>query len=184
MKSIENPASPDEYADGLHLRGGGFSTQEGRPLTGMSDDMPGPKEVYRVHGAWVGWAIGSVLAVIGFLCGSAYGSTTYERVSPSAAETVTVTKTVTAVPESCKRALDGYQRYLNAAAAIASTNDVQLDIFSEANQAILSKDWRKLNALVERQRALEAKVVDQNVALLPNLADISKDIKQCQSESP
>jgi hypothetical protein len=138
-----------------------------------------------------------VLVVVA-VCGIGAGGLINEKSGTDAAEhqgstsshaagtvtaTVTVTETKYALPDSCRRVMEGWEKYLHAAAEITSANGAQLDIMSEAYQAILQKDWKKLNDLTDRQRKLEHDLSGETLKLLPNLEQITKDIKQCNSDA-
>lgn len=82
----------------------------------------------------------------------------------------------------CKRALDGMAAILENASAVASVNNKQLDIFAETRQAIISKDFRKINELEERQRKLDSDFSRKRIPVVKVYPDIQKDLKSCRSQ--
>lgn len=99
------------------------------------------------------------------------------------APAVTVIKTETKLPASCKQALEDFAKYLDAAYAVSGVNNQQLDLMDEANQAILSRDWKALAALTERQRTLERELGPASTKVLPVLITVKEGLKQCQSDA-
>ena len=96
--------------------------------------------------------------------------------------TVTVTETEIALPPACSQALHDFDKYLTAAYAISGANNQQLDLMSEANQAIMLKDWKKLGELTERQRNLERELGPASAKVLPELIQVQKGMKLCRSQ--
>lgn len=78
------------------------------------------------------------------------------QAEPGSTVTVTVAKTVTVtvLPESCKRAVALMRSVIEDINQLNSKSAEQLDIASDANQAIFQRDWAKLGEVQERQRIL------------------------------
>lgn len=130
----------------------------------------------------VGWTIAAVQYTAGTVRPNVEQSSRSERESKPA-PVVTVTKTVTKLPQSCKQALADFEKYLDAAYAISGVNNQQLDLMDEANQAILSQDWKALAALTERQRTLERELGPASTKVLPVLIQVKEGLKQCQLDA-
>jgi len=128
----------------------------------------------------VGWATAAVQYTFPDSPGR---SSSVEDNTPPPVPTVTVTKTVIQLPESCKQALHDFGLYLDAAYAISGVNNQQLDLMDAVNQAILLKDWKALAALTERQRNLERELGPASAKVLPVLIEVKKGLKQCQSDA-
>lgn len=96
---------------------------------------------------------------------------------------VSPTKTVVALPPECEEALRGIQQYLDSAANVASVNDKQIDIMSEANRAIITKDWEKLRELTVRQMTLESTLANDNAKVLPAYRDLTESLNACRSHA-
>lgn len=183
---IEGRPDPDQYIDDLRTRNyanvdytvtdhratSELPTNTTRNLKGIDSK---PSRVLQ-------WAVGAVI----FMCGVGFGGLISKPDPADYRQPETKVEVRTTVvyrlPDSCQRALAGTQKYLESAAAIASANDKQLDIFSAAYQAILAKDWRKLNDLSEEQRRLESTLAPDTSKVLPNLAILKKDIELCTIE--
>ena len=93
--------------------------------------------------------------------------------------TVTETKTVTELPKSCEKALRSMRKYLDSAAAVSGAGGQQMDILSDAYVAILSKDYKGLNALTVRQRQLEKSMLPASSKVVPKLVEVREEIDQC-----
>jgi hypothetical protein len=128
----------------------------------------------------VGWAIAAVQYTVGTVRPNSNQS---EQKEPEPAPAVTVTKTRIELPASCKQALLDFEKYLDAASAISGVNNQQLDLMDEANQAILSRDWKGLAALTERQRKLERELGPASTKVLPVLIQVKEGLKQCQLDA-
>lgn len=98
-------------------------------------------------------------------------------------KTVTVEKQVqvkvSELSEPCRNALTAMQKYLDSAAKITSANNVQLDILSDAYQAIVMKDWKRLNAVEERQRNLERSLSDPTVMVMEPYKEVRSELDAC-----
>lgn len=105
------------------------------------------------------------------------------RTEPDTQSTITVTKTVSKLSESCRAAIGDTQKYLDAAAAMSAANSKQVDLMRESYQAILVSDWKKLNELTERQRALEVSIQPGSHLLLPDLRGVKENVAKCLRES-
>lgn len=189
---IENPGEPDDYIAGLRSKGpANFhvvdandqhsfnrSSDPTETIKGMPNGAPiGLGLLVTVAACVVGCAIGAVLkpAEVQYVESPSAAASTQPQ------PTVTITKTVTVheMPEACSRALKSASEILEQAAVTASASDKQLDILSEAYQAILQKDWRKLNTIADKQRALERELAQSNVEFLPGYLDLKRDIDKC-----
>lgn len=185
---IENPGSSDDYVDGLrcnlHTPYSVYDS-DNRSLSETSEHNSDSDKGVARSGRFMLRLFG--IAVV-FISGAIVGSHhTQPAVSNTANEphatTVTVTKPATVMPVACKKALASVEKYFNQAAAITSVNGQQLDIFSEAYQAIMKRDWKRIHELTEEQLKLERSLSDPTFQLMPNLADIKKDLDECQSQS-
>lgn len=204
-RPLENPGSPEDYVAGLrHKRPANSYTESGTVvLSASKPDVPTstPKRVdtgisgpvrcltYAATLA-VGVAIGTVLiATHDPPAPQPAGQANTQPKQPSVAPTkptppkVSPTKTVVALPPECEEALKGVQQYLDSAANVASVNDQQLDIMSEAHQAIILKDWRKLRELTVRQRTLESSLANDNAKVLPAYRDLTESLDACRSHA-
>jgi hypothetical protein len=95
---------------------------------------------------------------------------------------VTVTKTVPTLPASCKQALHDFSLYLDSAYTISGANNRQLDLMDEANQAMLLRDWKALQKVVIKQRALAKELGPADATVLPSLIEVQEGMKQCLSD--
>ncbi len=179
----------DDFVDGLTINPDNHDDYDGpdsSPSSDTSNDTRAQKELDRSAARALRWVLPVIALAVGLGCGGVIEKKSAHQADgftePQAVVTVTVTETKAAMPESCKRVMAGWEKLLHNAAAITSANGEQLDIFSEAYQAILSKDWKKLNELTERQRALEHKLSDDTFKLMPNLKELTEDIKTCRSD--
>ena len=113
------------------------------------------------------------------------GSGDSQSQSPVPAVTVTVTETkietreVETLSIECQKALIGSSHTLDSAAAITSANNQQLDIMSEAYAAIVTRNWKKLNALAQQQRDLERSLKVPTVTAMLPYKDLRRDIDEC-----
>jgi hypothetical protein len=104
--------------------------------------------------------------------------------APAVTETVVVEKHVPdpTVPASCERALESMLKILDQADTVAGHDGQQLDIMSNAYQAIYQKDWKRLNDLSDKQRRLWFDLTEETRVVLPEIPDIQKDVEQCRQE--
>lgn len=189
---IENPGRPDEYIDGFPRREMpdwrasppeeyppvSAPTNPPAPPKGVDTGLFGPVKCL-LYGALI--MVGAAIHAIWFTPEPAStevpdppGINLHESPAP----TVTITKAV--LSEACSRALVGMTEVIDSAAAIAGVQDKQLDIFAEARQAIVAKDFRRINQLDEQQRALDSSVMKHQVKVLPKVAQIKKDLAACR----
>lgn len=196
-RQIENPGDPEEYLAGLRSKGpANFQMTDGlsqdsfgrsgdttETVKGMPPVVPRGVQLL-VAGACVviGCAIGAYFKPVEtqYVVAPALPPASSAQLTP--APKVTVTKTVNQMPEACTRALKAAAKVLDAAADTASASDKQLDILSEAYQAILDRDWRKLNTVADKQRELERTLSAPNAKFLPGYLDLKRDIESCLSK--
>lgn len=191
---IENPGSPEDYVDGLKHKkpANSYSESDEEIIPVTEPDIPrqtvkgvdagpyGPIQCLTYGAVFVlGVTIGTLLVREEHSTGSPV---------PSPTETVVITAPARpaprpTIPESCQRALTGFEKYLDGASRVASVTDQQLDIFEEAYQAILLRQYKKLNDLSERQRTLDSTLASDKANVLPNYQSLKKDIAQCRSQS-
>lgn len=192
-RQIENPGRPDDYIDGLPRREypdwRRRPPEEFPPVSVSTDPPPRKKGVDTGLFRPVKCLLYGALVVVGMTIHAIWlapePASTKVPDSPgiitqvAPAPTVTVTKTV--LSKACERALVSMSEILDSAAAIAGVNEKQLDILAEARQAIVAKDFRRINRLDEQQRALDDSLVGHNLKVLPKVAQIKKDLAECQS---
>lgn len=183
-RQIEPEHSVDDYVDGLRRKSTGKSDASTKPY-GPTQTVKPLDTRQRRPIAWVlsGVALGVILTAV---CSapfrsSAPGATANSE--PTAIKTVVeyVDRPVPDIPTVCREALAGVSEYLDSAAAITSANNAQLDIMSQSYQAIIGKDWKKLNELSDRQRDLEKALTDDTVRVMIPRADLQRKIEQCQA---
>lgn len=186
-RSIDPQRSADDFIGDLPTReyedAGSADTATDR----VNTDTPDIKPVAIRPATVVGLAI--VAAAFG--CGWATaamqhvtGDNNDTLASPSApAPAVTVTKTVTELPPSCEAALRDMGKYLDAAAAVSDAGDRQIDLISEAYIAILRKDYKGLNVVVEKQRDLQRDTLPASSKVIPKLVELRKGMDQCRSDA-
>lgn len=177
----------DELIDGLRLRKSGKSDTPGHTSTNPSN-LKGVDTRHMGPLAWVlcGAIIGGIL-VSCLLAGpfrmSGSGDSQSQLPVPAVTVTVTETKIVTREVETlsieCRKALIGSSHTLDSAAAITSANNQQLDIMSATYVAIVTKDWKKLNALAQQQRDLERSLKVPTVTAMLPYKDLRRDIDEC-----
>ena len=173
------PVYPDTQADASSEMPGpsGYTADQQRVVSG-----PGCMVVLLCAVALivVGWAT----AALQYTVGSVRPNTSQsDQKELEPAPAVTVTKTKIELPASCKQALLDFEKYLDAAYVISGVNNQQLDLMDEANQAILSRDWKGLAALTERQRKLERELGPASTKVLPVLIQVKEGLKQCQLDA-
>lgn len=178
---IEPQYSPDDYIDGLRVKGTGKPDASGKPYRTTQP----VKQFDNGHGRPIAWllcgvALGIILTAV---CSAPFRSS---EPGATASSEPTVKETVVEYrdlpdqfPTVCKEALAGVSEYLDSAAAITSANNAQIDIMSEAYTAILMKDWKKLNELSNRQRGLEKSLTEDTVKVMIPRVDLQRKIEQC-----
>lgn len=159
----ESSSSSDESDDNVH------TTQTLKRV----DNRPAGRVVWCVIGMGVG-----------FILTSCFMPRTSNEATPAPA--VTVTKQVvrevqvkSELPKPCTKALAAMQKYLDSAAKITSANNAQIDIMSDAYQAIMMKDWKRLNEIEVRQRQLEHTLSDPTVQLMEPYKQVKSELDQC-----
>lgn len=178
----------DDIVDGLPIRESDFDVV-GHALD--SDSSSDPRDSIAPSRIVAGrpprvlrWAMMAGAVALAFACGTGHGEKSTEPAAmPPAPKQVTVTVTVTktSFPKECIKALEDIQKYLDAAAKIASVSGKQLDILDAAYQAILLRDTKKLNDLADRQRTLARQMAEPAATLLPDLGILNQEIKLCHS---
>lgn len=131
-----------------------------------------------------------VVMAVCVMIGLCLGRSTTDDKQPVVIETVTVASpspsasvvTVSVMPESCQRALDAMLKIINEADTVASHDGEQLDIMELAYQAIYKKDWKSLNDLSDRQRKLWFGLTEETSTVLPEMADIQRDVAECKAK--
>lgn len=188
-RPIENPGEPEDYIAGLRNKGPAnfhvTDAQDQGPFTRSVDATQTVKPIIHVDRGGVGLLLAGALFMVGCVIGAVFkpAEVQYEETAPATPRpAVTVTKTVTDMPEVCRRALKSASEILEQAAATASVSDKQLDILSEAYQAILQKDWRQLNTIADKQRTLERELAQYNVEFLPGYLEVKRDLEKCASK--
>lgn len=186
-RAVEPSREPDDYIDDLPLIDSEVIdavTVASRPVSPRPSVKAAcirPATVVALLVLAAVFVAGWATAAVQYVWNKDY-STTEQATEPDPSPTVTVTKTVTALPESCERAIAAMSTYLDGAQAMSAANGKQVDIMRDAYQAILLKDWKALNDLTERQRALEVSLQPASEGLLLRLADVKKDLTRCQQE--
>lgn len=188
---VENPGEPEEYIRGFRRREyPDWRTAPPKEYPPVSEPTDGPTPAKGVDIGLFG-PVKCLLYGALFVAGMAVhaifiapepASTEVPdppgiEVQVAPAPTVTVTKMV--LSAACNRALVGMSEVIDSAAAIAGVQEKQLDIFAEARQAIVMKDFRRINRLEERQRALDGSIMKQQLDVLPKVAQIKKDLAAC-----
>jgi hypothetical protein len=93
------------------------------------------------------------------------------------------TKTVTKykMPGSCMKALDNLDAIIKAASGLGDAGNPQLDLMSQAHEAIAEKDFQRLVTLQDRQNKLNDKTTEHvknlEVDLLPYYRRYEKECK-------
>lgn len=197
---IENPGRPEDYVDGLRGKRDAdwhYAVPEEHP------PVPPPKPTSQpIKGVDTGTPtvvkclVAGALLVIGIVIGvliapepptqhvadrSPYGGQVVISPSPVVVPSP-VTKIQTDMTKECERAFLGMAQVLDSAEAVASVNDKQLDIFSDARQAIVQRDFRRINSLDTAQRELERSLSPDTVRVLRKIPEIQRDIKTCRSQ--
>lgn len=185
MKSIEPRRTIDDFLDWLKVKPdqgssdippiGDIPTQT---LKGV-DNAPTRPVIWLVMGVGLGF----ILASCFFFNALPSMHKASEEVTP--APTVTATQQVivekSGIPSPCSKALAAMQKYLESAAKITSVNNAQLDIMSDAYQAILMKDWKRLNEIEERQRQLERTLAAPKVEVMEPYTQVKAELDECLS---
>lgn len=173
----------DEIIDGLPrikppvVGSSFFLADEDDPTTEEYDDRP----TYRWPWVMVGAALVSPFAV-------AFGMAIAKPPPPKPLPAITVTRTVEkpvdrkVYPESCTKAMRLIKNTLPDQAGIVSAGNPQLDILAEAYQALMLKDYKKLNDVAQRQRDLRAKISNHTDVVLQSRDEITRLIDQCNRD--
>lgn len=193
MPGAENPRvlegvyTASDYIDGL-------PTQEyPRASHAVADESPPgtdtpPQKRVAIRPATV---VGLLTLVAAFGCGWATAAVQYvtgdrpanvQVTKPESPPTVTVTKTEVRLPESCTKAIRDMRKYLDSAEAVSAAGGLQMDLMDESFQAIMQRDWQKLNELRLRQRKLESDMLPDSSRVIPVLKDVRKELDQCTSD--
>jgi hypothetical protein len=192
---IENPGRPDDYIDGLPRREMpdwrtsspdeytpvSVTTNPPHPTKGVDTGLFGPVKCL-VYGALV--VVGMAIHAIWLAPEPASTNVPTEPgITMQATPAPVVTTTKTTLSKACERALVSMSEILDSAVTIAGVNEKQLDIMAETRQAIVAKDFRRINELEEQQRALDDSLIKHHIRVLPKVTQIKKDLAECQSQS-
>lgn len=132
----------------------------------------------------------AALALFGFGCAVVGGRIENGSEPPtsvphtSAPKVIVEKKTVEVpkLPESCKRAFDMAVSVRGAAEDYDTTTGKQIDIMDDAVKAIFEKDYKALNILITRQRAVRDATVPASDTLHRELAKFDTILGQCDAE--
>jgi hypothetical protein len=121
-----------------------------------------------------------------FLMGAIFGLSSIEENSsdrthqpPSVPRTVTETTTQPALPASCARAIRIMERVQESVSAIGGAGEEQLDISHAARQAIFLKDWKALDAVMNRQTDLNNRLDKPATDAMTQTMELQKAMREC-----
>lgn len=178
-----NPRKPDTRAT--------TTARSGQPVRSLDPDsmddehVPPPDLAVRHWSRWIWLGLGAVMALpIGAAYGGAEPPTKTRAPAPAVTVTKTVEKTVEhkSYPGSCVRAMELIIESLPHQDAIINAGVPELDIMRDAYQAILSKDFTKLNEATQRQIALRSDIAEHKHAVWEARPKITESINQCKSD--
>jgi hypothetical protein len=89
---------------------------------------------------------------------------------------------VPTLPESCRRALDMAIQARKAAGDYDTTTGKQLDVMDDAVKAMFEKDYKALNDLITRQRAIRDATVPASDTLHRELSGFTYVLGKCNSD--
>lgn len=197
---IENPGKPEDYVAGLRdKRDADWHYAPPAEHPPVSSPKPTSRPIKRVDTGTptvVKCLVAGAILVIGIVIGvflhpdpptqhvsaSPFGSVQISASPSPVVQPSPVIKYKTGMSKECERAFLGMVGVLDSAEAIASVNNKQLDIFADARQAIVQRDFKHLNALDTAQRNMARELSPDTAHLLLKLPAIQKDIETCRSQ--
>lgn len=172
----------DEVVRGLPRR---IGVPVAEPEVEESHDIGSATGYYEERPRWPWIVIGALMCAP---CAVALGHAISQEPPPKPLPAVTVTRTVEkpvdreVYPQSCVDAMKLITELLPDYSAISSAGTKQLDIMTDAYQAIALKDTQKINATIERQRQLRHDLSFSEEHALSSRGEVEKLVGQCTKD--